>query len=515
MTVALALGLSACGSDSSSESTSTPTPSPTTVVAPAQTPATTAVVAKPAGSAKEATKALCREIESAGRTVADGRFVAGGLVLSRAVNTYGEKADPTVVGPAKRMLAAGLDGDVDAEGLARLFDGVHPVSGQPLGASYRVRDGADRVTGWDLTFSAPKSVSVLWATGGAEVGFDVRDAHDAAVAAGVAYLEEHAAFARTGKGGVRQVDTEGFVAAGFVHRSSRAGDPQLHTHVLVSGRVRSTGDGVWRALDSRGLHRQLKPAGMVYQAALRVELTERLGVHWGPVDGHGQADIDGVPTELATLFSKRTAQVEPRAAELIAEAEEKLGRGLTAKGRARFYEVAVLETRTAKDHTGEDDRGLFDRWRTEAATAGLDPDRWVAPVIDRDRPDPELDREAVVAEVLAELAGAQSTWTRTDVVRRLARRVPVGLGDAGETRAWIESTADEVLAHRSIVALAAPEPPPPGDLRRRDGRSVFERHAATRFTTDATLAVEQQVLDIDTAGRGAGRGIANRWRSTR
>ena len=166
-----------------------------------------------------------------------------------------------------------------------------------------MRDGADRVTGWDLTFSAPKSVSVLWATAGAEVGFDVRDAHDAAVAAAVAYLEEHAAFARTGKAGVRQVDTDGFVAAGFVHRSSRAGDPQLHTHVLVSGRVRCAGDGVWRALDSRGLHRQLKPAGMVYQAALRVELTERLGVQWGPVDRHGQADIDGVPAELAALFS--------------------------------------------------------------------------------------------------------------------------------------------------------------------------------------------------------------------
>jgi hypothetical protein len=249
---------------------------------------------------------------------------------------------------------------------------------------------------------------------------------------------------------------------------------------------------------------------MVYQAALRVELTERLGVRWGPVDRHGQADIDGVPVELAKLFSKRTAQVEPRAEQLIAEAEAGLGRGLTAKGRARFYEVAVLETRTVKDHTGEDDRGLFDRWRTEAAAAGFDPNHWVAPVIDRDRPDTGLDREAVVAEVLAELAGSQSTWTRTDVVRHLARRVPVGLGDAGEARAWIETTADEVLADRSIVRLAAPEPTPPGDLRRRDGRSVFERHAATRYCTDATLAVEQHVLDIATAGRGAGRGVVNR-----
>ena len=88
---------------------------------------------------------------------------------------------------------------------------------------------------------------------------------------------------------------------------------------------------------------------MVCQAALWVELTARLGVHWGPVDRHGPVDIDGVPAELATLFSKRTAQVEPRAAELIADAEAELGRWLTAKGRRRFYEVGVLETRTAKD----------------------------------------------------------------------------------------------------------------------------------------------------------------------
>ncbi len=100
------------------------------------------------------------------------------------------------------------------------------------------------MTGWDLTFSAPKSVSALWAVGGGEVGMEVRDAHDAAVAAAVGYLEEHAAFSRTGKAGVRQVDTDGLLAAAFVHRSSRAGDPQLHTHVLVSGRVRCDGRGV-------------------------------------------------------------------------------------------------------------------------------------------------------------------------------------------------------------------------------------------------------------------------------
>lgn len=404
--------------------------------------------------------------------------------------------------------ATGLEGEVRAEDLALLFDGTHPGSGESLGALYNVRDGVDRVTGWDLTFSAPKTVSALWATAGGEVGMAVREAHAAAVSVGLDYLEDHAAFARQGKAGVRQVDTDGYVAAAFVHRSSRAGDPQLHTHVLVSGRVRCD-DGVWRALDSRALHRQLKPAGMVYQAALRVELTNRLGVAWDPVDRHGQAEIDGVPREVRQLFSKRTAQVEPRAQELIAEAEAKLGRPLTAKGRRRFYEVAVLETRPTKEHIGEADQGLFDRWRAEAVAAGLDPDRWVGQVLDRPHHERHIDGREVVAEIVDELATSRSTWTRTDAVRRLARRTPPDLPDADAARRWIEDRADDMLAHRGVVRLAAPEAAPPAELRRRDGRSVFEHHAATRFTTDATLAIEQQVLDIATAGRDAGRGVAH------
>ena len=248
---------------------------------------------------------------------------------------------------------------------------------------------------------------------------------------------------------------------------------------------------------------------MVYQAALRVELTNRLGVAWDEVDRHGQAEIDGVPSEVRLLFSKRAAQVEPRAQELIAEAEAKLGRPLTAKGRRRFYEVAVLETRPAKEQIGEADQGLFDRWRTEAVAAGLHPDRWVGEVLDRPHHERQTDGREVVAEVVDELATSRSTWTRTDAVRHLARRAPLGLRDADAARRWIEDTADEVLAHRGVVRLAAPEPAPPAGLRRRDGRSVFEHHAAIRFTTDATLAIEQQVLDIATAGRDARRGVAN------
>nr|MDP9454145.1 relaxase domain-containing protein [Actinomycetota bacterium] len=216
--------------------------------------------------------------------------------------------------------AAGLSGEVSPEQLTRLFQAVHPDTGEALGAAYKVRADADRVTGWDLTFSAPKSLSVLWALGGGEIGMAAKEAHDAAVAAGLEYLEEHAAFSRAGKAGIRQVDTEGLLGAAFVHRTSRAGDPQLHTHVLVSGRVRCE-DGTWRALDSRALHRELKPAGLVYHAALRAESETRLGVVWGPVDRNGQADIVGVPKDLVEHYSKRSRAMEAVAKTKIAESE--------------------------------------------------------------------------------------------------------------------------------------------------------------------------------------------------
>ena len=401
----------------------------------------------------------------------------------------------------------GLEGEVSAEELARVFDARHPRTGNSLGAPYTVRDGFDRVTGWDLTFSAPKSVSVLWAVGGGDIGMEVRDAHDAAVRAALSYLEEHAAFSRTGKAGIRQVDTRGFVAAGFVHRSSRAGDPQLHTHVLVSGRVRCE-DGVWRSLDSRAMHRQLKPGGMVYQAALRAELTERLGVAWTAVDRNGQAEITGVPIALRRLFAQRRAVVEVRAAELVAEMEAKAERSLTPVERRRVFERAVLETRHAKTHgEGETDIGLHDRWAVEAERAGHPPASWIGDTVRR----PLLaapDVEGTVRELVGELARSTSTWRRADVVRAAARRAPAS-GNADAAREWIESTADLVLAHPAVITLAAPEVAPPEALVRRDGRCVFDRHDAARYTTLATLEIEQRVVDLVDAGRHADVAVAD------
>jgi conjugative relaxase-like TrwC/TraI family protein len=414
--------------------------------------------------------------------------------------------------------AAGLDGDVSAEQLARLFEAVHPDTGEALGAAYKVRADADQVRGWDLTFSAPKSLSVLWALGGGEVGMVARECHDAAVAAAIEYLEEHAAFSRQGRGGIRQVDTEGRLAAAFVHLQSRAGDPQLHTHVLVSGRVRCE-DGVWRALDSRALHRELKPGGTMYHAALRAESEARLGVVWGPVDRNGQADIVGVPEGLVTHYSKRRRSLEVVAKAKIAESEAVLGRSLIAQERRRTYERATLETRLSKAHPEISDQGLHDRWLTDATDAGFASEQWLPDVLDRRVPEHRVSEQQrrqrqlhvddMVAECLAELGRSSSTWGRRHVVQQGARRAPAGLAGAEEARRWVEHVADQVLAHPTVVRLAAPAPEAPADLCRRDGRSVFEAHGAPVFSTMATLAREQEVLDDATAGRDAQRSLAH------
>ena len=108
------------------------------------------------------------------------------------------------------------------------------------------------MAGYDLTFSPVKSVSALWAVADPAVAAAIERAHQAAVKDALAFIEEHALFTRTGRQGVRQVNVRGLVAAAFTHRDSRAGDPDLHTHVAVANKVQTL-DGRWLSIDGRGL----------------------------------------------------------------------------------------------------------------------------------------------------------------------------------------------------------------------------------------------------------------------
>jgi conjugative relaxase-like TrwC/TraI family protein len=179
-------------------------------------------------------------------------------------------------GSGARVL--GLDGRVEDQGLARLLGACDPSSGEELRRP--MSDGA--VAGFDLTFRAPKSVSILWGAGEPDVACEVREAHDCAVERALGYLEREACLARRGHGGHQHVRGDGFVAAAFRHRASRAGDPLLHTHVVVGNLTRGP-DGRWTALDGRLLYRHAKTAGVRVPgpAALRAGGTARRRVRSG------------------------------------------------------------------------------------------------------------------------------------------------------------------------------------------------------------------------------------------
>jgi len=369
-----------------------------------------------------------------------------------------------------------LSGQVDGELLHRALAGEDPKTGEAL---VRPSRGGVRVPGFDLTFSAPKSVSLLFGLGDSELSGEVRDAHEAAVGAALGYMERQAAVARRGHGGTQSVLGNGFLASGFRHRTSRAGDPQLHTHVLVANMTRGP-DGRWTALDARRLYVNAKTGGYLYQAQLRAELTRRLGVQWGPVH-RGQADLVGIPTKVLRAFSRRRAELEQRMAE----------RG---ERSSRAAQVAALDTRRAKDYSVAAET-LGGEWRERARTLGLNPEH-LRKLLGRTRAR-ELDLKAVAA-VADELTGSEgltgrrSTFTRRDVLQAWCERLPQGADVS-----VVEGLVDELLAGDRVVPLAADVRGLTHSdvVRRADGRVVPATAEERRYSTAELLALERRVID--------------------
>ncbi len=230
-------------------------------------------------------------------------YYVQGLVPGRAEGTLVAGEEPGIwSGSAACTL--GLVGQVEAEPFAEVMEGHDPCSGAPL----RTRAGVRSVAAYDLSFCAPKSVSILHLLAPRELAAEAGAGHRAAVADAAGYLERSAlAVRRRSQGRNDLLPVTGGVAGGFLHRTSRALDPHLHTH-LVMANVAQGVDGVWSALDSRRLHGHLEAAQGIYHARLRLELTTRLGASWevGPT---GLGDVVGVPSELRHLFSQRSADM--------------------------------------------------------------------------------------------------------------------------------------------------------------------------------------------------------------
>lgn len=181
-----------------------------------------------------------------------------------------------------------------------------------------------------MTLSAPKSVSLLFGLGDDRVSQAAVEAHDAAVRPALGFLEGEEARVRRGHHGLVVEPAAGLVAAGFRHRSSREGDPQLHTHVLVA-KVGKGPDGRWSALGAHAIFTYGKTASLLYHAALRAELTRRLGVGWGPVR-QGIGEVAVFTRAELLVFSQRRAEIEARLA-------------VVGASSARAAQAAALDTR--------------------------------------------------------------------------------------------------------------------------------------------------------------------------
>jgi conjugative relaxase-like TrwC/TraI family protein len=403
--------------------------------------------------------------------------------------TGAKEAPGQWVGRAAERL--GLRGEVDPDVLHQVLQGSDPRTGAALTRA----QGAPSIPGFDATFCAPKSVSLLFSLGNPETSNEVRNAHDAAVHSSVKILEDAASRARRGKGGSEQIEADGFVAAAFRHRTSRAGDPHLHTHVLVANVVHSPADGRWSALDARPLYGWAKTAGYLYESQLRAELTRRLGVAWQP-SRNGIADLTGVPSPVIRAFSQRRQQIEAHLARV-------------GEDSARASQVAAYATRKPKDAGAEPSRS---DWVQRAQTYGLEPQQLQELLHRRspaELPKPGTVRAQALFDHLASpqgLTARNATFGRRDVLRAVAELAPPG-ADVDS----ISELADTFLSSRHIVRIRDAASLRTSDvIRRRNGAVIPTRTDEAIWTTREVLDVEDRLTRAAIGRRRDGAGIADR-----
>nr|WP_255459510.1 MobF family relaxase [Micrococcus sp. TA1] len=337
------------------------------------------------------------------------------------------------------------------------------------------------VAGFDLTFSVPKSVSALWAVAGPSLQGQIQQAHEAAMNETLAWVEVNVLQSRAGHGGVAHVPVTGLVASQFDHWDSRAGDPQLHTHTVISNRVQRTLDGQWATLDSYTLHRHVVAISETYNSLLFDRLHQQIGVlpesrsedgrqlaealsaataadasgpsGQGPDTAGHRVELAGVPDSLIAEFSTRSRDIETRKDELVAEWVATHGRQPPAAIVLQLRQQATLETRTPKEDQSLSLAEKMVGWRERSLATGHDPATLVAHAVGH--ADTTITPEQLTDDVVGQLAA----WTLADAATRRATF----------TRANVTASAERITR---LVRY----------------RTATERHAATEKLVDTALA---------------------------
>ena len=432
------------------------------------------------------------------------------LSLAGADDYYTSGDEPPGYWLGKGATALNLEGELQKEQFRHLLRGLSPDGARKL-----VRNvDAERRAGWDLTWSAPKSVSVAWSQADRITRAEFEACVRRAVAAGISYLEAVGGVSRRGEDGhIHEIAQ--LVLAAFLHSTSRAQDPQLHIHtILLNIGVRA--DGTTGTLEPKALYRHQMAAGALFRAELACALETVLGLR---ARREGSSfDLLGVDTELMAFFSKRRAAIEAELAR-------------TGRSGAKAAEFANFATRQKKESRPREELftewqqiGRDHHWSTKELSWLLD-----ASFAPRDLED---ERSSALTEALAKLTAQESHFCQRQIVqaaaeccqgRGLGAATALELGELilrsprlvrlGDYRGELHFTTKEILAlERRVVSLAERM-----QARREllpNANSLFE-HAVTRHSQ---LGMEQRealrLLCASKGGMALLQGMAGTGKST-
>jgi conjugative relaxase-like TrwC/TraI family protein len=384
-----------------------------------------------------------------------------------------------------RTTAASVVGQIAAS--AGLDPAVLYPAGDPGGrhVGYTAAVGFEKTpvdvrrSGWDVTVSAPKSVSVLWAADpDSPAARQIEQAHQASVSAVLDYLQAEAGHGLRGHQGDGQraarIGTDGLIVAAFEHHTSRAGDPQIHTHLVMPNLLHGA-DDKWSAIDSRALFRHALTASHVYHVVLRSELTRRLGLEWGPVV-RGIAELSAVPAPVRRAFSARRRQIEN-------ELE------LTGRSGPGAAQHACLTTRPAKTAANQDTPDLRQRWTARLRELGHEPVLLLHRALGRAAPRLPADPRLVTERLLADtgLTEKRSSFDRRQVLQGICQQLPAG---TPITLTGLQQLTGQVLSDPAVVRLQ------PGD----DGPA---------FSTRSLIDTEQHALAVAATRENAGVAVVS------
>ncbi|MEY8214742.1 MAG: MobF family relaxase, partial [Colwellia sp.] len=263
---------------------------------------------------------------------------------------YLDGGEPNGIWAGKASKLLDLSGNVETESYINVMHGFTPDKKYKLCQNA----GINRRYGWDLTFSAPKSVSAVWARADKYLKLKIQQAHFKSTKAAIAFIEDNAAVTRRNNLGLQREKVTGLVAATFEHATSRAQDPQLHTHCLIANAAPRK-DGSWGTIESRDLYLWHKAAGTLYRAELSSQLRS-LGFE---IEKDGDAfKLPVVPDEICTHYSKRGEMIKAELAK----------RG-NAKSCSKSGDVAALATRLKKENVIRS--VLYQEWHEELDELGF------------------------------------------------------------------------------------------------------------------------------------------------